>query len=108
VKRGEVWTAAGAGPYGSKPRPVVIVQSDLLAPLESVLICPFTSDMTEAVFRPDVAPTPSNGLKTPSRLMADKLAAAPRAALGKQLGALSTADLEALERALVLVLGLGD
>ena len=48
MKRGEVWTVAGAGDYGGKPRTVVIVQDDRFDATASVTACAFTSDPTEA------------------------------------------------------------
>ena len=48
MKRGEVWTAAGGADYAGKPRPVVIVQDDRFDATNSVTICAFTSDPTDA------------------------------------------------------------
>ena len=48
MRRGEVWTVAGAGDYAGKSRPVVIVQDDSFEGVDSLVVCPFTSDTTEA------------------------------------------------------------
>ncbi|MHB8530696.1 MAG: type II toxin-antitoxin system PemK/MazF family toxin [Caulobacteraceae bacterium] len=57
-----------------KPRPVVIVQDDRLAATASVTICAVTSDETQApLFRIPVQPDERNGLRSPFRLMVDKL-----------------------------------
>ena len=48
MKRGEVWTAAGGKDYTGKPRPVVIVQDDRFDATNSITICAFTSDPTDA------------------------------------------------------------
>jgi len=48
VKRGEVWTVAGGKDYAGKPRPVVILQDDRFDKTDSVAICAFTTDPTEA------------------------------------------------------------
>ena len=50
MKRGEIWTAAGGKDYAGKPRPVVIVQDDSFDATESVTVCGFTSDPTDAPF----------------------------------------------------------
>lgn len=107
MKRGDVWTAAGGADYAGKPRPVVIVQDDRFAATNSITVCAFTSDPTEAsLIRPVVEPDESNGLKTASRLMADKIATVPRHKLGRQVGRLGAADMARLDRALMVFLGL--
>ena len=108
VKRGEVWTAAGGAPYASKPRPVVILQTDFLGATLSVLVCPLTTDPTEApLFRPLIAPSPENGLREPCRAMTDKLFAPQRANVSVRIGRLAAEDVAAVERAVAFTLGLG-
>src|SRR3546814_1047793 len=46
VKRGDIVAVSLQGDYG-KPRPALIVQSNLLAELESLVICPITSRSEE-------------------------------------------------------------
>ena len=48
MRRGEVWTVSGGKDYAGKPRPVVIVQDDVFDATDSVTICAFTTDPTEA------------------------------------------------------------
>ena len=106
MKRGEIWTAAGGADYASKPRPVVVIQDDRFE-TNSVTICAFISDLTDARFiRPVVEPDETNGLKTFSRLMADKIATIPKEKLGRRVGRLGSADMARLERALMVFLGL--
>ncbi|EKZ6383129.1 type II toxin-antitoxin system PemK/MazF family toxin [Klebsiella pneumoniae] len=70
-------TVSLQGDYG-KPRPALIVQSDLLTDLESVVLCPVTSDLRNAAFRVTVEPNPANGLRALSQVMVDKLSTLPR------------------------------
>ena len=106
MRRGEIWTVSGAPGFGSKPRPVLIVQSERLSGAQTVLACGFTSQPNFAVpFRPDIAPSPENGLEQPSKVMVEKLTAVSRAKFGKRVGELNDEDMEAVERALHLVLG---
>ena len=57
MTRGEIWTVSGAG-YAGKPRPAVIVQDDRFDGTESVTVCVFTTDETEApLFRVPIAPS---------------------------------------------------
>jgi mRNA interferase MazF len=103
VRRGDVALAVIQGDYG-KPRPVVIVQSDLFnASHPSLIVCPVTSTLRDAPgFRLDIPPTPANGLRQPSQIMADKLLAMPR----ERIGSVDDEMLLRLNRALALVLGL--
>jgi mRNA interferase MazF len=107
VKRGEVWTAAGGTDYTGKPRPVVIVQDDRFNATKSVTICAFTSDPTDApLLRLAVGPNETNGLRTTSRLMVDKITTMPKAKLGSRIGRLADTDTVRLNRALMIFLGL--
>lgn len=103
LKRGEIWTGAGAVPYSGKPRPVVITT------LDSVTACGFTSDpLHMPLFRIPVQPTPTNGLQSASRIMVDKILTIPKQRLGYRLGRLDHRELIRLDEALALFLGLAD
>jgi mRNA interferase MazF len=107
MKRGEIWTVAGGPEYAAKPRPAVILQDDRFDRTSSVTICIFTSDPTEApLFRILIEPSERNGLRTGSRLMADKITTVPRRRIGKRIGRLDDEDGIRLNRALVVFLGL--
>jgi mRNA interferase MazF len=107
MKRGEVWTVSGGSPYAGKPRPAVIVQEDRFEATNSITLCAFTSDPTDApLLRLLVEPSDRNGLKTASRLMVDKITTVPKARLGKRLGRLNDEDVLRLNRAMVVFLGL--
>lgn len=108
MRRGEIWTAAGPG-YAGKPRPVVIVQDDRFDATDSVIVCPFTTNPTEAPhFRPEIEPTLRNGVREPSRLMVDKLTATPRTKVHQRIGTLEHEYVIAMERAIVVFLGIAD
>jgi len=107
VKRGEVWTVAGGGGYAGKPRPVVILQDDRFDRTDSVTICGLTTDPTDApLFRPMVEPSESNGLRSPCRLMADKITTVPKSRLGARMGRLAEEDMLRLNRAVLVFLGI--
>lgn len=108
MRRGEVWTAAGGGDYTGKPRPVVILQDDRFDATDSVTVCAFTTDPTDApLFRVLVEPSDLNGLEAPSRLMADKVTTVRRSRLGVRVGRLSDEDLVRLNQAVLVFLGFG-
>jgi len=107
MRRGEIWTVAGAGDYAGKPRPAVIVQDDSFLETGSVTICGFTSDPTDApLFRILVEPNEQNGLRASSRLMADKITTVARQRLGHRIGQLDAGDMARLNRAMLIFLGL--
>lgn len=106
MKRGEVWTVAGGGDYTGKPRPAVILQDDRFAATESVTICVFTTDPTDApLLRLLVQPDDENGLEADSRLMVDKITTVRRNRLEERVGQLSDEDMVRLNRAVLVFLG---
>jgi mRNA interferase MazF len=109
VKRGEVWTVAGGAAYAGKPRPAVIVQDDRFDANDSVVVCPLTTDPTPApIFRLPIQPSTRSGLRSPCRLMVDKVTAVPRKRLGTLVGSLTAAEIKALNRAIFVFLGLSE
>jgi len=107
VKRGEVWTVSGGASYAGKPRPAVIVQEDRFEGTDSITLCVFATDPTDApLLRMLIEPTDRNGLKSASRLMADKITTVPKARLGKRIGKLGDEDVVRMNRALTVFLGL--
>lgn len=94
MKRGDIWTVSGGGDYAGKPRPVVIVQDDVFDATLSITVCAFTTDETEApLFRVLVEPSERNGLRSPSRLMADKITTVAKSKLGAPVGRLDDEDI---------------
>ncbi len=107
MRRGDIWTIAGGQGYAGKPRPVVIVQDDSFNATDSVTICAFTSDETEApLFRLRVDPSPRNGLRITCRMMVDKVTTVPKSKVGVRVGRLSDEDILRLNRSLAVFLGL--
>jgi mRNA interferase MazF len=107
MRRGEIWTAAGGKDYAGKPRPVVVVQDDRFDATASITVCAFTTDPTDApLFRLPVEPNERNGLRSPCRLMADKITTVPKTKLGSRLGRLDDEDILRLNRAMLVFLGL--
>ncbi|AHK79769.1 growth inhibitor PemK [Ectothiorhodospira haloalkaliphila] len=104
MQRGDLVAVSLQGNYG-KPRPALIVQSDLLTDLESVVLCPVTSDLRDAVFRVTVEPNPANGLSALSQIMVDKLSTLPRTKISEPFGRLDEERMKAVDRALLLVVG---
>jgi mRNA interferase MazF len=107
VRRGEVWTVSGGKDYACKPRPVVIVQDDSFDATDSITICAFTTDPTDApLFRLVVEPSEHNGLRSTCRLMVDKITTVSKAKIGARIGRLSDEDMVRLNRAMTVFLGM--
>lgn len=107
MKRGEIWTVAGGSHYSSKPRPVAILQNDRFTSNESVTVCPVTSVRIDGhIFRIPVFPDETNGLRSPSWLMADKLLTVPRTKLRLRIGRIDDDTLAELSRAVTVFLNL--
>ena len=107
MRRSEVWTAAAGTGYTGKPRPVVIIQDDRFDATDSVTVCAFTTDPTEApLIRLPIVPGELNGLREASSLMVDKITTVPRSKLGERIGHLSDQDMIRLGRAVVVFFGL--
>ncbi len=106
MRRGEIWTVSGGRDCAGKPRPAVILQDDRFDATELVTICAFTTDPTEApLFRLPVEPNDSNGLRTPCRLMVDKITTVPKCNVGAHVGRLDDEDIIRLNRAVLVFLG---
>ena len=107
MRRGDIWTAAAGSGYAGKPRPVVIIQDDRFDATNSVTVCAFTTDPTEApLIRLPIAPDEQNGLREPCSLMADKITTMARSKAGEHIGRLADGDMTRLGRAIVVFFGL--
>ena len=104
MKRGEIWTVAGGPQYAGQPPLAIIVQDDSF---DAITICAFTTDPTEApLFRIQIEPSERNGLRSPSKLMVDKITTVPKEKLGSRIGRLGDEDIIRLNQAILVFLGL--
>jgi len=109
MRRGDVVTVAAAGDCG-KPRPAVVVQTDAFPENHTcMVICQLTSELVDAPdFRVTIEPSPENGLRLKSQVMADKPVTVRRQRIGQKIGRLGNQDMARLGIALAFVLGLAD
>ena len=106
LRRGDVVVVSLPGEYG-KPRPAVIVQSNLIDQFDSVVVCPLTTSLAgPGPLRPDIEPSDTNGLRRESQVMVDKLTVARSSKLGSRIGTISAAEMEAVSEALRTLLDL--
>ena len=103
VKRGDVVLIVAQGDYG-KPRPAVVVQSDLFNSTHaSISVCPISSAIVDApMFRIEIQATSSNGLKKKSQVMVDKTQPLKRERIKKRIGELAEEEIRAIGVALKL------
>lgn len=107
MRRGEIWTVAGGKDHAGKPRPAVILQDDSFDATNSVTICAFTTDETDApLIRLLVEPNERNGLREACRLMVDKITTVPKSKVGAHIGRLDGEDVLRVNRAVLVFLGL--
>ena len=107
MRRGDIWTVAGCRDHAGKPRPVVIVQDDSFDATDSIAVCAFTTDKTEApLFRLPVEPNERNGLRAACRLMVDKISTVSKTKVGARVGRLDDEDILRLNQAALVFLGL--
>lgn len=107
MRRGEIWTVAGGKDYVGQPRPAVIIQDNSFDATDSITICAFTTDETDApLFRLPVGGTDRNGLNSTCRLMVDKITTVPKSKIGTFIGQLDEEDILRLNQAVLVFLGL--
>jgi mRNA interferase MazF len=105
VRRGDVH--ALAAPRGSRGheqrgrRYAVVVQTDFLKDLSTVVVVPTSTSALATVFRPEVQVA---GRKT--RVLTEQVRALDRSRMGRRRGTLAESDLRAVDDALRVVLGL--
>lgn len=108
VKRGDVVLMVVPRDLG-RPRPGVVVQAnEFNFDFSTVFICPTTTDIqNDFSLRPLIEPSSANGLRLSSQIMIDKMAAIRREQIRSVIGLIDSGTAEQLDRALLVILGLG-
>jgi mRNA interferase MazF len=108
MTRGAIVVIAARGAYTGKPRPAVVVQTDLFNPTHaSITVCPITSDCVDApLFRIALPPGARTGLSEASQVMVDKVVSIPRSALNREVGRCDADEMATISEALRLWLHL--
>lgn len=107
MRRGDIVIVALQGDFG-KPRPALVIQSDLFADHPTITILPITSDRRDTpLFRLDVKPDATNGLRVACQIMVDKAQTVRRDKIGDRIGRLDDSRMLAVSQALALWVGLG-
>lgn len=104
MRRGDIVTVSLPGDYG-KPRPALVIQSDLFPEHPSVTVLPITSHLVDApLLRLPIGR--ESGLDKPSQIQIDKPQTPRRERIGSVIGQADGATLRAVDRALAVFLGL--
>lgn len=106
MRRGDLVVVALPGDFG-KPRPALVIQSDVFAMTGTLTVLLVTGTLVDApLIRPTVQPTPQNGLRMPSQVQVDKAMSVRRDRIGATIGRLEDEAMLAVTRSLALFLGL--
>jgi mRNA interferase MazF len=105
MKRGDLVTIALQGDY-DKPRPALVIQSDLFIDHPSITVLPVTSELRDTpLFRVAIQPSQANGLQKRSEVMVDKPQTVARERVGAAFGRLDDEAMMSVNRGLALFLG---
>ena len=106
MKRGDVVIVAVQGDYG-KPRPALVIQSDLFLDTASVVILPITSTRVDApLLRIELPATAETGLRVASDVMLDKVLTVRRDRIGQVIGTAPDEIVQSAARNLSVFLGI--
>ena len=112
MKRGDVVLVTAPGNYDGdygKPRPALLVQTELFSDHPSVTICLLTSHITQTpLFRYSLEPCVENGLSSPSQVQIDKIMTIPRGKIGAIIGQLTAKQMSEITRLLALWIGIAE
>ena len=108
MTRGALVPVALAGDFG-KPRPALVIQSDVFPDTATVTLLMLTSEFVEmSLLRVTVERSPQSGLRRRSQIQIDKAMTAFRSKTFEPFGALEFALLLEAERRLALFFGIAN
>jgi mRNA interferase MazF len=106
MQRGDLVVLAMQGDHG-KPRPALVIQSDLFDGLSTVTVLPLvSSELVPAITRVDIAPSEANGLHAPSQIVVHRPATIRRDNISRVIGRAEEETMLTVTRSLALFLGL--
>ena len=106
MKYGDLVTIALQGEFG-KPRPALVVQSDLFAEHSTITVLLLTSSLVEApLLRVTLEPDGNNGLQKQSQVMIDKTMTIRREKIGEAFGFVNTEAMQTIRRLQAVVLNI--
>lgn len=104
--RGSLVTVAHQGDFG-KPRPALVIQSNLFSEHPSVTVLPLSSTLVDApLIRVTLQPSATNRLRAASQVMVDKATTVLRSKLGPAFGTVDDQVMVQVERSLAVFVGI--
>lgn len=102
MRRGDVVIIAERGALTGKPRPAVVIQSDVFNPVSNwvTLAIIGTSGVDAPTVRIAVLPDENNGLRAPCRIMTDRIVTVRMSSISAVVGAIHPATMTAVDQAL--------
>jgi mRNA interferase MazF len=109
MRRGDIVTVVLQGDYG-KPRPAIIIESDIIPAADSVLVCLISSTLHEIgpFRRHPVEASRATGLHLPSQVMVDKVIAVRRRKCGPVIGRIGQTAMREITGKLAGLIGVED
>ena len=105
MKRGDIVTVS-IKDYG-KPRPALIIQSNLFPEHPSATLLPITGELRDVpLFRYTLFEREDNGVNKTSQVMIDKITTIKADNIGKTIGSLNQQELTEVTRLMALWLGM--
>src|ERR1700730_14650068 len=106
MTRGDIVTVVLQGDYG-KPRPAVVIESDVVPASDSVIVCLVSSTLHEAgpFRRHPLDASPATGLRVASQVMVDKVIAVRRNKCGAVIGKVDRTSLREIAGKLSVLIG---
>ena len=107
MRRGDIVTVAFQGDFG-KPRPALIIQSDVFNETHAtVTVLLMSSEIVDVpLFRITVVSTPENRLEKISQIQVDKIMTIRRDRIGAVIGRVDDETLVGVNRALAVWIGI--
>ena len=107
IARGATVIVSSGSGVSRKPRPAIVIQAADFDFPETVIVVPLTGQLVDDnMIMPLLTPDPQNGIEGVSRAMIHRMGAVRKSDIGRVIGNLSREDIEKVDMALSLVLGL--
>ena len=102
MKRGDLFIGSEKGRLTGKPRPWLVIQSNIFNDDHATFTVLMVSSVSTgfSMFRIPVEPNSINGLMEPSEVQADKIATFTRPSVSKTIGQLDALTMEEVDKAL--------
>ena len=106
MQRGDLVVVAMQGDH-RKPRPALVIQSDLFDELPTITVLPLvSSQLVPAISRVDIAASDANGLRATSQIVVHRPQTISRAKVSRVIGRADGETMLTVTRALAVFLGL--